>query len=172
MGKNPVRQKQAKGACDKMGKLSKARLPRFIKSPAASATATASTSACSATATKPIGSTATASTAASEETSIGPYPEVSLDAARVRHAALRKQVIADKIDPLEQRMRKATAPALAPVPTFGQVADAYLSPRTRRLARNPQTASLAVGRDPDQTLRADLARSRSTSSTPRRCYRC
>ena len=75
------------------------------------------------------------------ETSLGPYPELSLDEARVRHVALRKQVIADRIDPMAEKARvKANAPA-APgaVPTFGKVADAYIATHEKGW-RNPKHA--------------------------------
>ena len=60
------------------------------------------------------------------EVSIGPYPEVSLAEARIKHAALRKIVVSDKRDPLaDKRAAKASASASAsaPKPTFGQIAD-------------------------------------------------
>ena len=63
------------------------------------------------------------------ETSLGPYPEMSLDKARIRHLELRAAV-AKKIDPVAERGgkvggRAATATPSA-VPTFGEIADAYL----------------------------------------------
>ncbi len=61
------------------------------------------------------------------EISIGPYPEVSLAEARIKHAGLRKIVVVDKRDPLaEKRAAKAVAARTADAPTFGQIADAYL----------------------------------------------
>ncbi len=62
------------------------------------------------------------------ETSIGPYPEITLDEARNRHAALRKQVRTDKIDPLAQKRAAKAAIATPSVkPTFGQCADAHVA---------------------------------------------
>src|SRR5208337_4865837 len=55
------------------------------------------------------------------ETSLGPFPEVSLEQARDKHLDLRKAV-KDKIDPLA----KAAVAAKAGMPTFGQCADAYI----------------------------------------------
>ena len=72
--------------------------------------------------------------------SLGPFPEISLDEARARHAALRKKVIADKVDPMAEKERvKAKAPADAPgvVPTFGKVADAYIAAHEKGW-RNPK----------------------------------
>jgi integrase len=69
------------------------------------------------------------------EVSLGPYPEVSLNEARIRHAELRKQVIVDKLDPSAERRAareeaKAAATLAAPKakarPTFGAVADQYI----------------------------------------------
>ena len=63
------------------------------------------------------------------EVSIGPYPEVSLAEARIKHAALRKIVVSDKRDPLaDKRAAKASASASAsaPKPTFGQIADQFI----------------------------------------------
>jgi integrase len=137
MGKNPVRQKQAKGACDKMGKLSKARLPALIKKSGRVGDGDGLYFRTLGDGDKAYWLYRYRINGRERETSIGPYPEVSLDDARVRHAALRKQVIADKIDPLEERERKATAPALAPVPTFGQVADAYIAAHEKTW-RNPK----------------------------------
>ena len=56
------------------------------------------------------------------ETSIGPFPEISLGEARDKHAELRKQVKVDKIDPLAAK----AAPAAQAVPTFGVMADLYI----------------------------------------------
>jgi integrase len=60
------------------------------------------------------------------ETSIGPFPEITLDEARDKHAALRKQVRSDKIDPLA---RKHAAKVATPNgrPTFGAMADQYVA---------------------------------------------
>jgi hypothetical protein len=54
------------------------------------------------------------------ETSIGPYPEITVDEARDRHAALRKLVRTDKVDPLaRKRAAKSTDAALSVKPSFG-----------------------------------------------------
>ena len=91
---------------------------------------------------KRISSTATASTAASGKRRIGPYPEVSLDDARVRHAALRKQVIADKIDPMAEKERaKANAPAAAPAPS--RPSARWPTPTSRRTRRAGEIRSTA-----------------------------
>ena len=73
------------------------------------------------------------------ETSIGPYPEVSLEEARVRHAGLRKLLIADRIDPMAAKERALAAPAAPanPVPTFGAAADAYIAAHEKSW-RNPK----------------------------------
>jgi hypothetical protein len=55
------------------------------------------------------------------ETSLGPFPELTLAEAREKHIDLRKAV-KDKIDPLAD---KHTA-KIAAVPTFAAVADAYV----------------------------------------------
>jgi integrase len=67
------------------------------------------------------------------EMSLGPYPEVSLVEARIRHAELRKQVIVDRVDPsAEKRAAReivreaAAAPKAKARPTFGAVADQYI----------------------------------------------
>jgi integrase len=61
------------------------------------------------------------------ETSLGPYPEVGIEQARIKHAELRAMVL-KKIDPLADR-RNAKAPdaAKADVPTFGETADRYIA---------------------------------------------
>jgi integrase len=62
------------------------------------------------------------------EISIGPYPEVSLAAARLKHEALRAKVRLDKVDPLALKRAEKAAPGPAPSkPTFGQIADAYVA---------------------------------------------
>jgi integrase len=61
------------------------------------------------------------------ETSLGRYPELSLEEARVRHAELRKQVKVDKIDPLAKRQAAKTALTTPTTkPTFGAMADQYV----------------------------------------------
>jgi integrase len=62
------------------------------------------------------------------EKSIGPYPEVSLSEARIKHAALRARVLNDKIDPVgEKRAAKAARAHAASVPSFGEMADQYIA---------------------------------------------
>ena len=60
------------------------------------------------------------------ETSLGPYPEITLEQARIKHADLRALVLKG-IDPVgDKRNAKAAVAAKADVPTFGMMADAYL----------------------------------------------
>src|ERR1700722_3562831 len=59
------------------------------------------------------------------ETSIGPYPEMSLADARAKHADLRAMVL-NKSDPLAGR-RNATVAAPSGKPTFGEMADDYVA---------------------------------------------
>jgi integrase len=61
------------------------------------------------------------------ETSLGPYPEMSLDQARIRHLELRAAV-AKKIDPVGERRKGDKAPVLTPsgAPTFGHCADQFI----------------------------------------------
>ena len=61
------------------------------------------------------------------ETSIGPFPEITLDEARDKHAALRKQVRTDKIDPLAQKRAAKANVVSAPKPTFGECADRHIA---------------------------------------------
>ena len=62
------------------------------------------------------------------EASLGPYPELSLDEARAKHAGLRKLVKTDKTDPLAKRHAAKTAFATpSSVPTFGAMADDYVA---------------------------------------------
>jgi integrase len=70
------------------------------------------------------------------ETSLGAFPELSLAEARDKHAALRKLVKTDKIDPIAQkRASKTVQPSTKP--SFGQCADEYI--RTREATwRNPK----------------------------------
>jgi integrase len=56
------------------------------------------------------------------ELSIGPFPELSLTEAREKHAALRKQVMVDKVDVLAARRDERTGG-----PSFGEIADKYLA---------------------------------------------
>ena len=73
------------------------------------------------------------------ERSLGPYPEMSLDQARIRHLELRAAV-AKKVDPMAKREGRAGGKA-APTgtPTFGQCADAHLSAHDAEW-RNPKHA--------------------------------
>ena len=67
------------------------------------------------------------------ETSLGPFPEVLLDEARIKHAELRAAVL-KKIDPRAKVQRRGPAPsrlsASAPTPTSG---------RTRPVGATPST---------------------------------
>jgi integrase len=58
------------------------------------------------------------------EMSLGPYPELGLADARVKHADLRNRVLSDRADPLADKRAASTAPTA--VPTFGDVADTYV----------------------------------------------
>ena len=61
------------------------------------------------------------------ETSIGPYPEMSLADARAKHAELRAQVL-NKSDPLAgKRNGKSTAATPSTKPTFGVMANDYVA---------------------------------------------
>jgi integrase len=61
------------------------------------------------------------------ETSIGPYPEMSLADARGKHAGLRAQVL-NKSDPLAgKRNGKSAAATPSTKPTFGVMADDYVA---------------------------------------------
>jgi integrase len=72
------------------------------------------------------------------ETSLGVYPELGLEEARVKHAAMRKLVKVDKIDPLAKRQAaKAALTAPGGKPTFGEVADRYLAVHEKSW-RNPK----------------------------------
>jgi integrase len=60
------------------------------------------------------------------ETSLGPFPELSLAEARERHADLRKRVKVDKADPLaEKEAAKTVQPSVKP--SFGQMADEFIA---------------------------------------------
>ena len=86
------------------------------------------------------------------EMSLGPYPEVSLAEARDKHAAARKAVIVDKLDPLaSKRAAKEAGAARAGIPTFGEAADG-LCPGARSLLAQSQARG-AVAHDADQILR-------------------
>ena len=72
------------------------------------------------------------------ETSLGVYPELGLEEARVKHAELRKLVKVDKVDPLAKRQAAKTAlTAPSGKLTFGEVADRYLAVHEKSW-RNPQ----------------------------------
>ena len=61
------------------------------------------------------------------ETSLGPYPEITLEQARIKHAELRAMVLKG-IDPVADRRNARTAAAAkADVPTFGMMADQYIA---------------------------------------------
>jgi integrase len=61
------------------------------------------------------------------ETSLGPYPETTLEQARIKHAGLRAMVLKG-IDPVgDRRAAKAAAVAKTDVPTFGECADQYIA---------------------------------------------
>jgi integrase len=63
------------------------------------------------------------------ELSLGPWPELGLIEARLKHAEQRKRVVVDHADPLaEKRAAKAVAAASPKTakPTFGEIADQYL----------------------------------------------
>ena len=61
------------------------------------------------------------------EASLGPYPELTLEQAREKHADLRKQVKVDKVDPLAKRQAaKSGLAASGAVSTFGQMADQFI----------------------------------------------
>ena len=73
------------------------------------------------------------------EISIGPYPEVSLAEARIKHAALRKTVVSDKRDPVaEKRAAKVSAISAAAKPTFGECADRHIAAHAASW-RNPKS---------------------------------
>ena len=60
------------------------------------------------------------------ETSLGPFPELTLAEAREKHAALRKRVVVDRADPLAEKRGAKIMQAVNAVPTFGGMADAYV----------------------------------------------
>jgi integrase len=60
------------------------------------------------------------------EMSLGPYPELGLAEARMKHAQMRARVIADK-DPLsEKRAERQAREGARSIPTFGEAADGHL----------------------------------------------
>ena len=62
------------------------------------------------------------------EMSLGAYPEMSLDEARVSHLRLYADVAEGK-DPVGERRRNGKAPVLTPsgAPTFGHCADQHIA---------------------------------------------
>jgi integrase len=61
------------------------------------------------------------------ETSLGPYPEVSLDQAREQAALLHGQVKGQKADPLAgKRAARAKQTEAPTIPTFGEAAEQYI----------------------------------------------
>jgi integrase len=60
------------------------------------------------------------------ETSIGPFPELSLAEARERHAELRKRVKVDKIDIIGEKRAAKTVQSISAVPAFGLMADLHI----------------------------------------------
>ena len=60
------------------------------------------------------------------EMSLGAYPELKLEEARAKHAALRAMVL-NKTDPLAGRRNAAVAPSSSAKPTFGEMADKYVA---------------------------------------------
>jgi hypothetical protein len=60
------------------------------------------------------------------ETSLGPFPELGLAEARIKHAELRKMVRVDRVDPIaEKRAAKTVQPSVKP--TFGAMADEFIA---------------------------------------------
>jgi integrase len=60
------------------------------------------------------------------EASLGPFPDLKLAEAREKHAALRKRVVVDRTDPLAEKRGAKIMQAVKAVPTFGDMADAYV----------------------------------------------
>ena len=60
------------------------------------------------------------------ETSLGAFPDIKLDEARVRHAELRADVL-KKVDPRGDRRGAKGIVAKAGVPTFGAMADKFIA---------------------------------------------
>ena len=60
------------------------------------------------------------------EASLGPFSDLTLAEAREKHAAMRKSVVVDKTDPLAEKRRTKTVQGAAAIPTFGDMADAYV----------------------------------------------
>jgi integrase len=85
------------------------------------------------------------------ETSLGPFPEVTLEEARIKHAELRAAVL-KKIDP----RAKGSAARPGAKPTFGQCADAYIR------AHQTGWRNAKHGRQWSQTLTTHAASIRDT----------
>jgi integrase len=60
------------------------------------------------------------------ETSLGPYPEVGIDEARIKHLDLRG-ALARKVDPVGKRSAKTPSSSPGGTPTFGMMADRYIA---------------------------------------------
>jgi integrase len=71
------------------------------------------------------------------EASLGSAHKLTLAEARDKHLAMRNMVRNDKVDPVAQKRAAKAAPAKTDVPTFGEVADAYLE-RHDASWRNPK----------------------------------
>jgi integrase len=66
------------------------------------------------------------------EMSLGRYPLVTLKEAREKHLDLRKQVVADKSDPLAaKRAADSSRAESGSIPTFGKVADDFVKAKSR-----------------------------------------
>ena len=84
------------------------------------------------------------------EMSLGPYPEISLADARAKHAALRKQVISDKADPLAARQAErakrngAAKQTLSDAPTFGAMAESYIAAHEKGWKNSKHAAQWAM----------------------------
>jgi Arm DNA-binding domain len=89
------------------------------------------------------------------EASLGPFPELTLAEAREKHAALRKRVVVDRADPLAEKHGAKTMQAVKAVPTFGDMADAYVQTHEGHMAQCK--APLPVATDADGLLRPDPA---------------
>ena len=60
------------------------------------------------------------------ETSLGPYPEVGIDEARIKHLDLRA-ALARKVDPVGKRSAKTPSATPSGTPTFGQWPTSYIA---------------------------------------------
>ena len=116
--------------------------------------------------TGPTGSGAAARSA--EEASLGPYPETTLEQARIKHAELRALVLKG-IDPVANRRAARTAVAAkADAPTFGTMADQYIAAHEAgwRNAKHRYQWEMSFANTPRRS-----ATCQSMRSTPRRCSR-